>query len=106
MPDLSGGDSWQSFMRPAIQAGRGAIITTAHFGNYDMAGALVARHLSLSAVVETFSDERLNQLVQNQRREKGIGIIPMEGSARRILRARQQNRLVAITDSQPSPPEE
>jgi len=56
-------------------------MATAHFGNWDMAGALVARHLPLSAVVETFSDERLNQLVQNQRRERGLGIIPMEGSA-------------------------
>jgi len=106
MRDLSEGDSWQSLMMPAIQAGRGAIITTAHFGNYDMAGALVARHLPLSAVVETFSDERLNQLVQNQRREKGIGIIPMEGSARRILRTLQQNQLVAIAVDRPVTPDE
>src|SRR5260370_41145501 len=91
MHDLREGDSWQSLMMPAIQAGRGAIITTAHFGNYDMAGALVARHLPLSAVVETFSDERLNQLGQKQSRGKGMGIIPMEGYARRNFRTLQQN---------------
>src|SRR5260370_11552076 len=90
MHDLREGDSWQSLMMPAIQAGRGAIITTAHFGNYDMAGALVAHHLPLSAVVETFSDERLSQLLHNQRREKGIRIIPVERSARRLLRALPQ----------------
>ncbi|HEX6110142.1 MAG TPA: lysophospholipid acyltransferase family protein, partial [Ktedonobacteraceae bacterium] len=33
--------------------------------------------------------------------EKGIGIIPMEGSARRILRALQQNQLVAIIVDRP-----
>ena len=106
MRDLSGGNGWQSLMMPAIQAGRGAIITTAHFGNWDMAGAILAHHLPLSAVVETFSDERLNQLVQNQRREKGIGIIPMEGSARRILRVLQENQLVAIVVDRPVTPDE
>ena len=106
MRDLSGGNGWQSLMMPAIQAGRGAIITTAHFGNWDMAGAILAHHLPLSAVVETFSDERLNRLVQNQRRGKGIGIIPMEGSARRILRVLQQNQLVAIVVDRPVTPGE
>src|SRR5207248_6771802 len=47
------------------------------------------------------SDPRLNQLLQNQRKEKGIGIIPMEGSARRILRVLQQNKVVAIVVDRP-----
>ncbi len=100
--DLSEGENgWQGILAPALQAGRGIIVATAHFGNWDMAGAILARHLPFSAVAETFSDERLNQLVQNQRKEKGIGIIPMEGSARRILRALQQNQIVAIVVDRP-----
>ncbi len=106
MRDLSGGNGWQSLMMPALQAGRGVIVATAHFGNWDMAGAILARHLPFSAVVETFSDERLNRLVQDQRKEKGIGIIPMEGSARRILRALQQDQLVAIVVDRPVKPGE
>src|SRR5260370_7758859 len=66
-----------------------------------MAGALLAHHLPLSAVADTLRDDRLNRLVQDQRKEKGIGIIPMEGSARRILRALQQNQLVAIVVDRP-----
>lgn len=100
--DLSeGGDGWQKQVESPLQAGRGVIIATAHFGNWDVAGALLAHHLPLSAVAETFSDEHLNRLVQDQRKEKGIGIIPMEGSARRILRALQQNQLVAIVVDRP-----
>jgi phosphatidylinositol dimannoside acyltransferase len=107
MRDLSqGGKGWQSLMMPALQAGRGAIVATAHFGNWDMAGAMLAHHQPFSAVAETFSDERLNQLVQDQRREKGIGIIPMEGSARRILRVLQQNQLVAIVVDRPVTPDQ
>ncbi len=105
--DLSDGENgWQGIMKTAVQAGRGVIVATAHFGNWDIAGAILARHLPLSAVVETFSDERLNQLVQDQRKEKGIGIIPMEGSARRILRVLHQNQLVAILVDRPVTAEE
>jgi lauroyl/myristoyl acyltransferase len=100
--DLSEGEGgWQGCMQSALQGGRGALLITAHFGNWDMAGAILARYHPVSAVAETFSDEQLNQLLQNQRREKGIGIIPMEGSARPILRLLQQNQLAAIVVDRP-----
>lgn len=93
--------SWQTYLEQAQQAGRGIIYTSAHFGNWDMAGAILARHIAFSAIAETFADERLNTLIQNQRKEKGIGIIPMEGSPRRILRVLQQNQLVALLVDRP-----
>ena len=104
LTDCSGG--WQEHIKQALAAGHGAIIATAHFGSWDMAGALFARQFSLAAVAETFSDQRLNSLLQNQRIEKGIGIIPMEGSARRILRVLQENKMVAIVVDRPVAKEE
>jgi lauroyl/myristoyl acyltransferase len=102
MHDLSeGSEGWNGHMRTALQAGRGAILASAHFGNWDMAGAILARHHPLSAVTETFSDEQLNKLLQDQRREKGIGIIPLEGSMRRILRILQENQFVGIVVDRP-----
>ncbi len=100
--DLSDGEGgWHGSMQTALEAGRGALIVTAHFGNWDMAGAIFARHHPLSAVAETFSDTQLNQLLQDQRREKGIGIIPMERSLRPIFRILQQNQFVAIVADRP-----
>ncbi len=100
--DLSDGVAgWQDQMQTVSQAGRGAILVTAHFGNWDMAGALFARHFPLSAIAETFNDAQLNQLLQEQRREKGIGIIPMENSLRPIFRVLQQNKFVAIVADRP-----
>ena len=96
-----GGSRWQEHLDYALQAGRGAVITTAHFGNWDIAGAVHARHTPLFAVAETFNDKRLNRYLQNLRIEKGVGIIPMEGSARRILRALQQNQSVAFVVDRP-----
>src|SRR5579884_2348391 len=54
------------------------------------------------AIAETFSDPKLNVLVQNQRMEKGIDIIPLEGSARKILRVLRDNQFVALLIDRPS----
>ena len=100
--DLSDGDGgWLGHMQSALQAGRGALLVTAHFGNWDIAGAIFAHHHPVSAIAETFSDAQLNQLLQDQRREKGIGIIPMGSSARPILRILQQNQFAAIIVDRP-----
>ena len=98
-----GADSWQEYIKQALKPGRGALFVTSHFGNWDMAGAIMARHVRISAVAETFSDRKLNELVQNQRKEKGIDIIPMEGSARRILRALHDNQFVGLVFDRPMP---
>lgn len=92
---------WQEQVQYGLAAGRGVILASAHFGNWDMAGALFARYFSLTAVAETFSDARLNTLLQSQRQQKGIAIIPMESSARRILRVLQENKIVAIVADRP-----
>ena len=97
---------WPEYVKHAMAGGHGVILTTAHFGSWDMAGALFSRRFSLAAVAETFSDGRLNSLLQNQRISKGITIIPMEGSARRILRVLQENKMVAIVADRPVSPEE
>lgn len=99
--DMTEGATWQDVARQALAPGKGAIVATAHFGSWDMAGAILARHFPLSAVAETFKDPRLNDLLQSQRREKKMGIIPMEGSARRIMRALQENIFVAIVADRP-----
>lgn len=102
MRDLSESEGgWLGCMQSALQGGRGAILVSAHFGNWDMAGVILAHHHPVSALAETFSDEQLNKLLQDQRKEKGIGIIPMEGSLRRILRILQQNQFVGIIVDRP-----
>lgn len=101
-----GAASWQTYLEQAKQAGRGIIFVSAHFGNWDMAGAILARHIAFSAIVETFADTRLNTLIQNQRKEKSIAIIPMEGSPRRILRVLQQNQLVGLLVDRPVTPQQ
>lgn len=105
--DLSGGESgWPGYVEQALAPGKGVIIASAHFGNYDMAAAYFARRFPFWIVTENFPDPQMTDLVLGQRKERGIGLIPMEGSARRILRVLQQNELVAIAVDRPVSREE
>jgi len=99
--DLSQGGSWRDFAEQALAPGKGAIVASAHFGSWDMAGAVVARSFPVSAIAEMFKDQRLNELIQGSRRAKNVEIIPMENSARRILQDLHRNWFVAIVVDRP-----
>ena len=106
MHDLSDrGKGWWVEVQEAQQRGKGVIFATAHFGNWDIAGAIVGKRTALSVVVESFDDPRMDALIQGQRKDKGMTVIPMESSMRRILRTLQQNQLVAIVADRPVSPE-
>ena len=98
--DLTEGMSWKETLESAMAPGRGAIITTGHFGSWDLAGALAARHVPLSAIADTFKDPRLNQLLQGHRRERSVNIIPVS-APRRALQELVASRAVAIVIDRP-----
>ncbi len=85
----------------ALAHGRGIIFVTAHFGNWDIAGAVVAGRHPVSVVVETFPHPRLDALVQGTRTDHGMATIPMEHAARRVLRALRRNEIVALVIDRP-----
>ncbi|MBU2669948.1 lysophospholipid acyltransferase family protein [Actinoplanes bogorensis] len=103
--DLTVGAAWHEHLRDAMAPGQGTVITTGHFGSWDLAGAVAARHVPVSAVVDTFNDERLNQLLQGHRRDKNVEIIPVAGAPRRVLRDLRDSRAVAIVVDRPVGPE-
>lgn len=93
---------WMQIAKEGLARGKGVIVATAHFGNWDVAGAMVASRFPLAAIAETFADPRVNTLVQGQRAEKGIRVIPMEGAgARKVLQALKNNEAVAIVMDRP-----
>jgi phosphatidylinositol dimannoside acyltransferase len=99
--DLTEGMTWRECVRLAMAPGKGAIITTGHFGSWDLAGAIAARHVPLSAIADTFKDPRLNSLLQGHRRDKSVDIIPVSGAARRVMQELVASRAVAIVIDRP-----
>ncbi|MGX7674174.1 lysophospholipid acyltransferase family protein [Plantactinospora sp. DSM 117369] len=103
--DLTQGMTWTECIRSAMAPGKGVIITTGHFGSWDLAGAIAARHVPLSAIADTFKDPRLNNLLQGHRREKSVDIIPVSSAVRRVMQELVASRAVAIVIDRPVPRE-
>ncbi len=99
LDDLTEGATWDGRLRAALTPG--AVITTGHFGAWDLAGAIVAGRLPLSAVADTFPDPRLNSLLQGHRQDKSVEVIPASGTPRGVLRALQAGRAVAMLIDRP-----
>jgi lauroyl/myristoyl acyltransferase len=101
--DTTPGGGWMSCLDEAMAAGRGVLFATAHFGNWDTAGVIVASHIPLHVIAETFPDARLNALVQEQRAALGMTVLPVERTPRRILRVLQERGSVATPVDRPLP---
>jgi lauroyl/myristoyl acyltransferase len=99
--DLTMGGTWQEYLQLATAHGKGVIITSGHFGSWDLAGAIAARNVPLSAIADTFKDPRLNSLLQGHRRDKSVDIIPVANAARRAMAELLAARAVAIVIDRP-----
>lgn len=99
--DLTVGMTWHESLEAAMAPGKGLIITTGHFGSWDLAGAIAARHVPLSAIADTFKDPQLDRLLQGHRRDKSVEIIPVSGAIRRATQELVAGRAVAIVVDRP-----
>jgi KDO2-lipid IV(A) lauroyltransferase len=104
--DVSGGLGANGMIDEALARGKGLIIFTAHFGAFDVAGVYVAAHAPLAVIADTFTDPRLDQLIQGQRAHFGLSVIRAEKSPRPILRHLKENGVVAIVGDRPMAPGE
>lgn len=103
MAQVSGESSFHS-LDEALAEGRGAIIVSMHFGNWDLgAGAAAARGYPLTVVAETFADPRLDEMVMNARRRLGMQIVKLEKAGPSLIRALKQNGLLALLIDRPVP---
>ncbi|HEY8739936.1 MAG TPA: lysophospholipid acyltransferase family protein [Candidatus Dormibacteraeota bacterium] len=94
MVDWRGWDHIQD----GLALGRGVIVVTPHFGNWDVAAAsAAARGLKVTAVTEHYGDDDLNQRVTAARRRAGVNVVPLTVAAgRAVLGALRRNEVVAL----------
>ena len=80
-----------------LARGKGVIIFTAHFGNWELgAGALAMRGYPLHAVVLQHPDPKLNALYESQRHARGLRTIPLGRAARECIAALRRNEIIAL----------
>jgi KDO2-lipid IV(A) lauroyltransferase len=89
----------------AHERGKGTLIISGHFGNWDMAGALMLSFgLPLNAVSETHEPKKMDDLVNGTREKAGMKIIRVEtNSLRQIFTALKKNEAVTILFDKPEP---
>jgi KDO2-lipid IV(A) lauroyltransferase len=87
---------WDNVDR-ALSEGKGAIFVCFHIGNWDIAASMIAiQGYPMNVVVDRFEPERLNKVIQGYRVEKGVKIIPVEQSARKVLQVLRHNEILGL----------
>lgn len=98
--DIVVGDGEEN-IREALERGRGGIITTAHFGCWEMLGAWFGcRGHKMDFLVGEQHNARVDNLFVEFRRAMGVGIIPLRSSIRGIYKALRANHLVGLVADQ------
>ncbi len=81
-----------------VKSGKGAILFTAHFGNWELGGiALALLGYPMAAVAMTHNDPHVNQLFLSRREESGMQVIDLDQhAARECLRMLRQGKILAL----------
>lgn len=80
-----------------MKKGNGAIIVTAHLGNWELLGAaLTSRGLPLKVIATKAHNEKINKLLLSLRQSRGIGIIYRDESPRQLLKLLKNNSLLGM----------
>ncbi len=80
----------------AREAGRGAILVTGHFGNWELLGAAIAARFPLDLLVGEQTNASVDRRINALRAARGVGIIRRGVAARGVLRALAAGRFVAM----------
>ncbi|MBL8086588.1 MAG: lysophospholipid acyltransferase family protein [Chthonomonas sp.] len=95
-------EGWEHF-EEAYAMGKGIVLITGHFGNWERMSEYVTRRgFVLSVVARDASDVRMNQMVNNLRSHTGTRVIPRGNAARPMIEALRRNELVGILPDQNS----
>ena len=81
----------------ALQAGSGAIIVSAHFGNMDMSSAILAKQFGPIALVsETLRPQQLMDYLTRIRSARNVNMHPYDHAPRRMFEALKRNEMAAF----------
>ena len=94
---------WEHYNQ-ALEQGRGAIVVTAHFGNFDLlACAQAVRGVPLHILTREQHVGGFNRYWMSVREKLGVRMLPVKKSALRIRRLLKQEQVVAMVIDQHAP---
>lgn len=80
-----------------LKKGRGAILLTAHIGNWELGAAVLSSFgYSLLAIALPHKESIVNNLFNEQRQSTGVHVVPVQFAIRKCLEQLKSNKIVAI----------
>lgn len=87
----------EEHLAESLKRGRGAIVLSAHFGNWELGvAAYAARGYTASVVALPHGSERVERLFVRQRGQKGLSVLATHTAARPALRVLRGNGVLGM----------
>lgn len=84
-------------LEAAAGSGRGVVIATIHFGNWDLGAAALAAHdYPVHAIAESFAYAPMNELVQGSRAKLGMRVIGHERVGPTVFKLLRRGEILAM----------
>lgn len=97
--EIDGGDL--AHLKKALEAGKGAVLLTGHFGNWELLGAFIRQSgYPLDVVVKEQRNPYVDRWIDENRMRQGVGIIKTGVAIRSVVRSLSEGRLVAFVSDQ------
>ncbi len=90
-----------AYVKKALEAGKGAILVSGHFGNWELAGAFIRQAgYPLDVVVKEQRNPYVDRWIDKNRMRQEVGIIKTGVAIRAVVRSLSEGRLVAFVSDQ------
>lgn len=87
----------REYLDSALAQKRGAIVLSAHLGNWELGGIIMAMlGYPTNAIALSHKDKRINKFFVNQREKKGVKVIPLGSDTIRYFDILAANQIIAI----------
>ncbi len=80
----------------AVVAGRGVLVVTAHLGNFELGGRILAQRYPLLDVVKPMRNGMFDRYLRRERLRHGIHTVPMAASGRAVVSHLRAGGLVTL----------
>lgn len=85
------------YIDECLAGGKGAILVSAHLGNWELGGAVVAAMgYPMNAIVLEHEDKKINDIFQGRRRTNKLKIIPLGMQLKKCFKALKNNEVLAV----------
>lgn len=98
-------DDPNKYLAQALARGKGVIFATGHFGNWDVAGAMMAAMMTLWVIQESFGDDRINEILRRIRESKNMKAVQIDAPMLPVLRGVLRGESVGVLIDRPTPGE-